>query len=149
MRHDTPKLDSGQAGGYPHRMEIFDNPTLGDLIRAWKEQKAAVEDLEREAKTARFMLVDIEEEIHSKMQELGIESASEDGVSVSTKTKWRAKYEPELWGEIVKWAANSGLDYVVQRRLNDAKIMELVDNGIALPQGLTVESYNDLAFRRS
>lgn len=149
MRHDTPRLDNRQAGGYPHRMETPINPTLGDLIRAWKEQKEAVEDLERKAKMERSLLVDIETDIESKMKELGIESASEDGVSVSTKTKWRAKYEPELWGDIVKWAASSGLDYVVQRRLNDAKIMELVDNGIALPQGLTVESYNDLAFRRS
>jgi hypothetical protein len=129
--------------------EIPINPTLGDLIRAWKEQKEAVEICERDAKTARFVLVDIEQDIQFKMEELGIDSASEDGVSVTTKVKFRAKYEPELWSDIVKWAASSGLDYVVQRRLNDAKIMELVDNGVPLPQGLTVESYNDLAFRRS
>lgn len=149
MRHDTPRLDSGQAGEYLSCMETPINPTLGDLIRAWKAQKFLLEECEAQSKSARALLADMEMDIQSKMKDLGIESASEDGVSVTTKTKWRAKYEPELWGDIVKWAASSGLDYVVQRRLNDAKIMELVDNGVPLPQGLTVESYNDLAFRRS
>ncbi len=91
----------------------------------------------------------METDINAKMQELGIESAAEDGVSISIKTKWRARYDPDLWADIMKWAATNGVSYILQRRLNDAKIMELVDNGIALPEGLSVESYQDLAFRRS
>lgn len=130
-------------------METPINPTLGDLIRWWKDQKALCEDYDAMAKAGRGLLNDIEADIQRKMEEMGIESVAQDGVNLTLRKKWRAKYEPELWGDIVKWAASSGLDYVVQRRLNDAKIMELVDNGIALPQGLTVESYNDLAFRRS
>jgi hypothetical protein len=125
------------------------NPTLGDLIRSWKKQKSLVEEYETAAKSARSLLDDIEADISGKMAVLGIESASEDGVSISTKTKWRARYDPDLWGDIVKWAAANGVAYIVQRRMNDAKIMELVDNGIALPEGLSVESYQDLAFRRS
>lgn len=125
------------------------NPTLGDLIRSWKQQKALVEEYETAAKSARALLDDMETDINAKMRELGIESASEDGVSISTKTKWRARYDPDLWGDIVKWAAANGVAYIVQRRMNDAKIMELVDNGVALPEGLSVESYQDLAFRRS
>lgn len=125
------------------------NPTLGDLIRSWKKQKALVEEYESAAKSARGLLDDMEIDINAKMRELGIESAAEDGVSISVKTKWRARYNPELWADIVQWAAANGVAYIVQRRMNDAKIMELVDNGIALPEGLSVESYQDLAFRRS
>ena len=146
MRQVTPRVDSGQASAYLSRMT---NPTLGDLIRSWKKQKSLVEEYETAAKSARSLLDDIEADISGKMAVLGIESASEDGVSISTKTKWRARYDPDLWGDIVKWAAANGVAYIVQRRMNDAKIMELVDNGIALPEGLSVESYQDLAFRRS
>ncbi len=149
MRHDTPRLDSGQAGEYLSCMETPINPTLGDLIRWWKDQKALCEDYDAMAKAGRGLLNDIEADIQRKMEEMGIESVAQDGVSLTIRKKFRAKYEPEMWSDIVKWAASSGLDYVVQRRLNDAKIMELVDNGVPLPQGLTVESYNDLAFRRS
>ena len=87
--------------------EIPINPTLGDLIRAWKAQKFLLEECEAQSKSARALLADMEMDIQSKMKDLGIESASEDGVSVTTKTKWRAKYEPELWSDIVKWAASS------------------------------------------
>ena len=146
MRQVTPRLDSGQASAYLYCMT---NPTLGDLIRSWKQQKALVEEHEAAAKSARALLDDMETDINAKMHELGIESAAEDGVSISIKTKWRARYDPDLWADIMKWAATNGVSYILQRRLNDAKIMELVDNGIALPEGLSVESYQDLAFRRS
>jgi hypothetical protein len=36
----------------------------------------------------------------------------------------------------------------VQRRLTDAKVLELVRNGVALPWGLEVESYRDIQVRR-
>jgi len=41
------------------------------------------------------------------------------------------------------------MTYLIQRRLNDSKVLELVDNGVPLPDGLTIEGYDDLAFRRS
>lgn len=72
-----------------------------------------------------------------------------EGLSCTVRTKWRAKYEPSKWQDLLKWAGESGHVAVVQRRLGDKAVMELVDNGIPLPDGLSVESYEDLEFRRS
>jgi hypothetical protein len=67
---------------------------------------------------------------------------------VTWRSKWRAVYEPGLWSSIVKWAVDNNHEYIVQRRLTDAKIMSLIDQGVPLPEGLTVEPYDDLDIRR-
>lgn len=74
---------------------------------------------------------------------------SDNGLTVTRRTKWRAKYDPEKWPTIFKWAAENGNEYLIHRRLSDAKVMELVDEGIQLPEGLTTEAYPSLDFRRS
>lgn len=71
-----------------------------------------------------------------------------DGLTLTVAEKWRAKYEPELWPTIVEWAGAHGMSHLVQRRLNDKAVMELVDSGQGLPVGLSVEAFLDLNFRR-
>jgi hypothetical protein len=77
-----------------------------------------------------------------------LQSVKGGGLTVSFKADFHAKYSPELWPEIVKWAVETGNDHIIQRRLGDAKVIELVDNGIALPDGLTLEQYVKLNIRR-
>ena len=130
-------------------METSSNPTLGDLITWWKSQKTSVESHESQAKAARSLLNDIEADILAKMRDAGLESVAQDGVSLTIRKKFRAKYDPEQWESLINWAAQNGMTYLIQRRLNDSKVLELVDNGVPLPDGLTIEGYDDLAFRRS
>lgn len=80
--------------------------------------------------------------------ETNLESVKGGGLSVSFKPDFRAKYTPELWPEIVKWAVATGNDHIIQRRITDAKVIELVDNGVALPDGLNLEAYVKLNIRR-
>lgn len=71
------------------------------------------------------------------------------GLSASAKEKFRARYDPERWASILAWATATGNDHIVQRRLTDAKVVDLIDSGVELPEGLTVETYVDVSVRRS
>lgn len=70
------------------------------------------------------------------------------GVLVTVTEKARATYDPAKWGEIVAWAAQHGMAYLVQRRLNDKGVAELVESGHALPEGLGIEFHKEISFRR-
>lgn len=79
----------------------------------------------------------------------GLESLSGGGLSVHFDPHaMRAKYEPEQWAGIVAWAVATGRDYIVQRRLSDGKILDLVKEGVELPEGLTLEGYTKISVRR-
>lgn len=115
----------------------------------FREKRDALDVAEQAAKAARAEVHALESQILEMLEALDIESVAADGLNVKRVEKWRAKYDPARWSEIVSWAVSNGFDYLVQRRLNDAKIMELIDQGIRLPDGLSVECYSDLSFRRS
>lgn len=79
----------------------------------------------------------------------GLLKLADHGLTVSFNPgAMRTCYDPEKWSDIVKWAASTGHDYIVQRRLTDAKVIALVEEGVALPEGLTLESYIDISIRR-
>lgn len=96
--------------------------------------------------------VDVERKILDAMDSCGLTA---DGQKVGSafgtatrQTKWRAVYDPEKWPEVVKWCAENGRTDLIQRRLSDARVMEIVDRGETLPDGITPQSYTDLLFRR-
>lgn len=70
------------------------------------------------------------------------------GGTATWRMKPRAKYEPDKWPSIFKWCAENGYEYLIQRRTSDAKILDLIDNGVALPDGLGIEFYPQVDFRR-
>ena len=79
----------------------------------------------------------------------GVDSVTGGGLSVSfDDAAMRAKYDPERWPAIVRWAIETGNDHIIQRRLTDAKVLDLIENGTALPEGLTVENYVKISTRR-
>lgn len=91
----------------------------------------------------------IERELLAFHEATGLSSLSGGGLSVSfDPDALRAKYDPDQWSGIVRWAVEHGHDYIVQRRLSDAKIVELAAGGTELPAGLTLESYTKLSIRR-
>jgi hypothetical protein len=85
-----------------------------------------------------------------RMKKSGLDpKLSGHGISVYLTDKCRATYDPERWAEIVKWAVESGRDYIVQRRLSDKKIESLIEEGVELPIGLGIEYYPDISHRRA
>jgi len=78
----------------------------------------------------------------------GLTSFATEGLAIAVRAKERAKYDPEKWDDLMKWAAENDKTYVVQRRLSDAKILEMVANGEPLPDGLSIEPYSQVSYRR-
>lgn len=82
-------------------------------------------------------------------KDTGLQSLSGAGLTVSfDPAAFRAKYDPAKWSDVVKWAVETGNDFIVQRRLSDAKVVELFDGGVALPDGLSLENYVKVSIRR-
>lgn len=68
-------------------------------------------------------------------------------VSVAPNTM-RVGYEPEKWDGIVKFFVEAGRTDLVQRRLSEGKILELLDSGAPLPDGLKFDGYTKISVRR-
>lgn len=130
-------------------MNTTTSNTLGDLLAAFRQAQDHKDECDAALKRAREACDVLELKIKFAMEENGTEKTTAHGVTASIVTKWRAKYDPSKWSDLVKWAATNGYDYLIQRRLTDSKVMELVDNGVELPDSLSVESYKDINFRRS
>jgi hypothetical protein len=80
----------------------------------------------------------------------GLEKLSGAGLSVTfNPAATRCRYEPDRWEGIVRWAVATGNLHIIQRRTSDAKIIDLIAEGVALPEGLTIESFTDLSVRRT
>lgn len=126
---------------------------IADLLDEYKCLLDRKDELNAQVSTVVKSIDDIEHRIRSAMEVAGQtndgDKVSAAGITVTMRQKWRAKYAPEHWSDVVRWAVEQGFDHIVQRRLSDAKVMELVDNGVTLPKGLNVEQYTDLDFRRS
>jgi hypothetical protein len=79
----------------------------------------------------------------------GVDSLSGGGVSVSFDDHaMRARYDPDRWEDIVRWAVATNNLHCIQRRLTDSRIEDLIAEGVALPDGLTLETYTRIAVRR-
>ena len=127
----------------------METKTIGELLADFRKAQDHKDDCDAQLKRAREACDVLELRIRLAMEAAGMDKTSAAGITASVVEKWRAKYEPAKWGDLVRWAAANGYDYLIQRRLTDSKVMELVDNGVELPEGLSVESYKDLTFRRS
>jgi hypothetical protein len=60
----------------------------------------------------------------------------------------RVGYDPDRWDSIVKFFVDAGRIDVVQRRLSESKILELLDSGAELPDGLKFDGYTKISVRR-
>jgi len=89
--------------------------------------------------------------LQTGMEETGSDSLKFEaaGISVTKKEVLKAAYDPEHWEGIFKWANDSGRSDCIHRRLSDAKIVEYMESGGALPEGLRLEPLTKMGTRRS
>lgn len=90
----------------------------------------------------------VKREMESSGQTEDGDSVKASGLTVTIRRKIAVKYTPEKWSAVVRWAVENQYDYIVQRRLSDAKVLELIDLGVVLPDGLELEPYTRLDVRR-
>jgi hypothetical protein len=121
------------------------NPLLTEL-RSIIDQR---EQLARQDKELSERRSAIERQLLDFHHSSGLDSLSGGGLGVGfDPTALRAKYEPEQWNNIAQWAVATHNEHIIQRRLSDAKIVELIDSGVELPAGLSVEQYVKISIRR-
>lgn len=110
----------------------------------------ANEELDRQKKELSDERQQIERDLMAFHKTTGLEKFAGSGMAVTIDPKaLRATYVPDRWPDIVKWAVDSGHGYIVQRRLSDAKVVDLFDQGVPLPDGLSLEGYTKISVRRT
>ena len=124
---------------------------VGSLLRQYKEVIEKMEEINLQKTQLHGERLEIEGRLRSAFETAGIDSFSdkEIGMSVTVKKDMRAKYDPEHWDEIVRWAGATGNIDCIHRRLSDSKIKALLEEGVRFPRGLTLESYEKISYRRS
>lgn len=114
-------------------------------IRNRKERLRAEEkELSGQQRALEYDLLEIHETTDQTKFEV-------DGVPLAASVNpnaMRARYDPEAWPETQKWLIEHDYGHVIQRRLNDRAVVELLDQGVELPDGLSVEAYPKLSIRR-
>lgn len=111
----------------------------------------AVLDRAESLRVEQSKLADEREAIERQLVEFseahGVQQFGDDEISVTVAEKLRVKYDPEQWADIVRWDLETGTG-AVQRRLTDAKIISLIEDGVPLPAGLSVEGFKKVTYRR-
>jgi phage shock protein A len=123
-------------------------PNVGETLTRLRAVRDEMEGLNSELSKLESEKSQLEAALMHAHEEQGVDSFKGGGLTVSFAQAFRAKYEPEKWTSIVKWAVETGNEHLIQRRLTDTKVVELVDGGIALPDGLNLEGYTKISVRR-
>lgn len=124
-------------------------PNVNELLNRMVDIKGAKEELNKRLSELSSEEDTIEQALIHWYGTSGLKSVSNDFATVSfDPDAIRVRYDPEKWSDIVKWAVTSDNLHIIQRRLTDAKILSLVTEGTALPDGLTLDNYTKVSFRR-
>lgn len=124
---------------------------MPDMNALMKEARSIIDELEKIGevdKRLRSRKSEIELELMRFSESSGLETFSSDDLTCTISEKTRACYDPAKWNEVVKWAVDTGNEIVIQRRLSDARLVEIATSGTALPAGIRLEPYSAVAFRR-
>lgn len=130
---------------------MTDTDVLPSLIAALREEIDHKDTINRNLSECNARIDELESQILKLMKPehgAAIEKMTAAGLTVFPRMKWRARYEPEKWPDIVRWAIDNDQLHIVQRRLTDSRVQDLIDSGVVLPDGLTTEAYPELGTRR-
>ena len=123
--------------------------TITPLLEELRSVIDRREELATEDKGLAERKAEIERALLEYQKATGVEALKGGGMSVTFDADaMRAKYDPERWDAIIRWAVEQNQTHIIQRRMTDAKVIDLVNTGVALPDGLTLEPYVKLSTRR-
>ncbi len=126
--------------------------TLTDKIAALREGLDEMDRINSEKSARQKKNDELEADILKDMADQGMVNDGDKmtacGLTVTRQDKQRAAYDPDKWADVVRWAVATGNDHIIQRRLTDKKVVDLVENGIALPEGLRIDIVTELSTRR-
>ena len=91
---------------------------------------------------------ELERFLEEQGETLGLRSFSNDHITATLVSDLRVNYDPEKWADLLKWSLDTGNLGVVQRRLGDRVLKDLLDSGHAIPPGVTFLPYTKVSIRR-
>lgn len=143
IAHTFSEEAGPEAAGTP-----VDRMTLSQLLAELRGVKDRKDQLNAQLSAEKKLEAAVKVAIRRRMAEQGMEKDGEkisgSGITVILRDKMRAVYDPSRWPEFVKWCTEHDYTHLIQRRITDSRVVELIDAGIALPEFLKVETYPDL-----
>lgn len=91
---------------------------------------------------------ELERFLEEQGETLGLRSFSNDHITATLVSDLRVNYDPEKWADLLRWSLDTGNLGVVQRRLGDRVLKDLLDSGQAIPPGVTFLPYTKVLIRR-
>lgn len=125
-----------------------DTRTMGELLHEYRTVLDRLAELAAKEKSLTEARALLETELKQRAESAGVNAFSSDEISVTITEALRAAYDPEKWNDIVKWAVDTGNMHVIQRRLTDAKLEQLLLDGVPFPDGLRLEPVTKLNHRK-
>ena len=125
---------------------------ITELLTEYRRLRDQSDELAAQKSGLEKQMDGLERRILSAMTDAGLTAEGSlvrgGGCTAARRIKWRAKIGEGQWDAFLKWATDNDRGYLVQKRVTDAKVLELVDAGIALPDMVTLDSYESLDIRR-
>ncbi len=118
---------------------------LLDELRALLDQN---DELNAEQARLRKRRTQIEDAIRRHSEDTGVNRFGNDHLNVTVSEDMVASYDPDHWNELVKWAVETGNLQVIQRRVSTRPVLDLIDSGSELPEGLKLEPQIKVNVRR-
>lgn len=125
---------------------------ITELLSSYRSIKDQSDELAAQKTGLEKQMDGLERRILAAMTDAGLTAEGSlvrgGGCTAARRIKWRAKIGEGQWDAFLQWATENERGYLVQKRVTDTKVMELVDAGIELPDFLSVESFEMLDIRR-
>lgn len=114
----------------------------GELLTELAKARIQIKKNDSKMKPIKDLRDEIESRLMRHCEDEEIETLANDKITFKLVVKQIARYDPEHWEDIFKWAAESGNLDIIQRRLGDSKVAELAKTDTKFPKGLSIESIN-------
>lgn len=123
-------------------------PSVGDLLADLRRIRDEKDRLNEQLSALNKQEDALKAKLLSYHEASGLDRVANDQLTVSFKESIRGKVDPERWKEFFAWAVATGNTHVCYRQISSTKLAELAQNGEALPEGVTLETYTDVNIRR-
>jgi hypothetical protein len=120
----------------------------GDLLNELRELLDEKDDLNNTLSKVNKRREEVEYLIQQLAERTGLDSFSNDVLTVSVKKDTVVSYEPERWNDMVAWAVATNNLHIIQRRVSTKPVLELIDNGIEMPEGIKFTEMTRVNTRR-
>lgn len=124
---------------------------IGYEVKALRELLDARDELNAQLKENGNAIRQIEDRLTDYCEKVGVDQVKVDGVlSLSIKDELRISYDKDNWDGLIRWAADTGNIHIVQRRISEKPIKELMSTlGDNFPAHLfKYDEYKKVSTRR-